>query len=270
MAIQYNQQTDSDFRDWLSRIVAVGEVPNKNNITAVGVLVNSLKSQALWPKMKEIYILAGVTNFNSIFQKLKYITWPTLTNSGFISTDYTVSGINAGLASNVTAKQLFTSVQSTDLASGNRSLGVYETKRASATGFYSTLMGRPGGGGNTAFGPDVIQSSNVSEFRFMDTTVPTSRSIVGTLDVPAGFFAGSESSGLATMRASNTVSSGSYTPGTLNGASAYNIGGSIGGGGWSASTISFGFMGTGLSVAEMATLDSIVNTLMISLACNIY
>lgn len=270
MSIQYSQQTDSDFRDWLNRIIAVGEVPVKNNISAVGVFVNSLKTQGLWAKLQEIYILAGVTNFNSIFQKLKYITWPALTNSGCTSTDYKASGVNAGIAASGVSKFIYTSVQYTDLTVGNRSLGVYETKRNTAASFYSTLMGRAGGGGNTAFGPGVDQSNNGSQYRFMDTTSPTALGIAGALDIPAGFFAGSEKSNTAILRASNAVTSNSFTPGTLNGNSSYTISGALGGGGWSPSTVSFGFMGQGLTIAEMATLDSLVNTLMTSLGCNIY
>jgi len=268
MATHYNSY-DADFNNWLTRITTVGEIPTYNNIAAVSRFVKSLKSQGLWDQLVEIYLFAGVNNFNSIFQKLKYLTTPTITNNGFTSSDYVSSGVNAGLTCG-TSKLLNIGLTYTDLDVGNRSVGVYESKTVTG-GFFSTIIGRAGGGANSAFGPNIVQTNNNSEFRFLDTTSTTGPPQAANPSVLArGLFACFEGPTSVQGRALNTLSTANRTLGTINGTGGYSIGGALGGGGWAVSTISLGFAGRYINTTDQANLDLIVNTLMTDLGCNVY
>jgi hypothetical protein len=269
MAIFYNQY-DKDLSSWLSRIIAAGETPQKPIVSAVGNMVFSLKAQNLWDKLDEIYILSGLTNFNSIFQKLKYINTPALTNysgNAFVSSNYISAGSQAGLVTDgASYKILNTGVVYNAYTPGNRTVGVYETRRGDAS--YATLIGRQRGGANSAFGPTVFPTTKYSNFRFLDTTVSSAdgNSIVG----PAGFFITSEINDLKIGRANQINYSSAFTPGTIGGTENYLLGGGIGGGGVSNSNISFGFIGKGLTATELTAMDTTVNTLMTSFSCNVY
>lgn len=266
MGVFYNQY-DKDLSSWLSRIIAAGETPQKPIVSAVGNMVFSLKAQNLWDKLDEIYILSGLTNFNSIFQKLKYINTPTLTNLNFTSGNYISTGSQAGLVNDgLLFKRLNTGVVYNAYAPGNRTVGVYETRRGDA--FYATLIGRERGGGNSAFGPTTTPTGKYSQFRFFDTTVSNglSDSVVG----PAGFFVASEVNSLMIGRANQTNYSGAFTPGTISGTGNYFIGEALGGGGYANSNVSFGFIGKGLTATELTAMDTTVNTLMTSFSCNVY
>ena len=273
MAVIYNGY-DFYFNNWLNAIQNAGEIPSKTLVLSVAKFVKTLKTQNVWNSLSEVYIFSGLSNYNSIFQKLKYVSNPVLINSGFVQSDYKSTGQTAGLASDgVTSKLLDLTLPYNTFTPGNRSAGVYETKRAQC--FYSTIIGREGIGGNTGWGPDVQNGSNYSEFRYYDNI---GYSGGGAAAIPpgninggaAGLFAVSESGGLAIGRASNSTATTSWTPGTLAGTTAYRIGGNLGGGGLSASTISFGFIGLGLTTDQLIILDSAVNTMMTDFNCNVY
>lgn len=266
MATIYGQY-DKDLASWLSRITIAGETPQKPIVSAVGNMVFSLKAQNLWDKLDEVYILSGLTNFNSIFQKLKYINTSALTNFNFTSAKYISTGSQAGLVNDgLLFKRLDTGVVYNAYTPGNRTVGVYETRRGDA--YYATLIGRERGGGNSAFGPTVTPTTITSQFRFLDTTASTS--LGNAVAGPGGFFAASETTSLALGRANQTNYSSAFTPGTIGGTGNYFIGNALGGGAYANSNVSFGFIGKGLTASELIVMDTIVNNLMTSFSCNVY
>ena len=240
MASLYGQQNDPDFKDWLRRIMIAGEVPSQNIITAVGMFVVTCKQNDIWDKLKEVYILSGLTNFEATKQKLKYINNPLMLSSGISSSHYTPTGPGAGVDLNNGNMSYNLDVSMTDLELGNRSAGVYDIAKVDS--FYSTLIGRQRGGSNSAWGP-TVDPTGITAWRFLDLDSGTV-GIGSSNTSPAGLFANFEGVGEVFGYAHNSATGFSYpVQGVMGGTGGYTIGAPLGGGGWGAATIRFGYLG---------------------------
>ena len=263
MGINYGPRFDADVYDWSVRVASNGGSVSKSVAGAVLSFTLNLKDNGLWSKLKEIYILSGVTDLTSTLTKLKYISTPQITNSGFSSGNYTATGSQCGVSSDgASVKQLLIGVTYTDLVVNNRSVAVYETRRQ--TSFYSTVIGRESGGGNSAFGPTTVPGAT-AQARFLDVGTGATALGSGSASTTAGglLYAGAATS-VVSMYASKTWSSTAATQSGLNGTGSYLIGGAIGGGAVSNSTVSLGFVGEYLTEVETQLLSTYCDALMTS------
>jgi surface protein len=103
---------------------------------AINTLIASLKSDGVWDKITELYLLCGVT-FDGILAKLKYGSVATLTNNNFVSGDLLAAGSGAGLQGDKSTKYLDANAGSTNTA--DASYFAYVTARGTAV---RRLLGR--------------------------------------------------------------------------------------------------------------------------------
>lgn len=108
---------DTDAIDYFTRAEALGGSFDLSGIsgtytdsyvkTAISDFVTGCKTDSIWTKITEAYLLSGVT-FAGVLAKLKHAGTATLTNVNFVSGDYLAAGSGAGLKSNGTTKYLDT------------------------------------------------------------------------------------------------------------------------------------------------------------------
>ena len=269
---QSYQVTDPHVYSWITRVKNYsGESVPAYFAVAVEQFVKDLKSKGLWSLFYEIYLFCGLS-YSSINVKLKTLPGNSniLTLFGVSPSTYNATGANAGIIGDgINARGGQTGVAGSSTISHNRSVGVYETARAAV--FYSTLIGRERGGGNSAFGPTVNPGGN-SAFRVLDTV--SDRIEVSTLNsstTPSGLFMGSEGAGTLTLYNHRTFSKGTRYVGDIAApTNTYVIGGAIGGGNWMNSTISFGFIAQEMTDNQITTFDNILTKLMTVVGCNKY
>jgi hypothetical protein len=265
MPVSYGPKEDTDVTSWITRVqTATGEDISYSFRGAVWKFVFDLKNYQLWNKISEIYILSGVSNLNSTLVKLKYISSPSATFSGTFG--YQATGSTAGIIGDGSSfRQYITGVSSSDLPVQNRFVAAYETSRTAT--FYGTIIGREGGGGNSAFGPTIRPDGQI-ESRMLDvasgaTTIGSSSSTS-----PGGLLYSGAGTGVISTYSNKTWFSQNNTFGSLNGLGGYVIGGSLGGGTPMYSNISLGMLGNYLNESEVANLSLICDNFMLSIGAN--
>lgn len=268
MGNSYGKPKDLDFLDWYNRVLDVNGIISHTNLSYTYDLIFDLKYYNLWDSLSEVYLFCG-GDWNTATQKLKYSASnvPTLTSAGFTSSTYVSSGSAAGIVGNASARVFDTYVTYNALTTNDRSVGCYETRRTAA--FFPTLIGRQSGGGNSAFGPTVIDSTNDSQYRFLDTD--SNDATISTTDGGAGgLFITSIDSAYVRGRSHQNNNSTARVQGTIQGTGDYIIGGGIGGGVYMNSNLSFAFLGKSLTPDQMDNMDIAVNKYMTRLGCNVY
>ena len=265
MSVTYGSR-DADVDAWYSNIISNGGSASSSVQYSVLTFTRNLKSSGLWSKMKEVYIFCGVSDLNSTLTKLKYIDTQRLSNSGFVTGDYTATGSTCGIKGDGTFKRLSTNVVYNALPVRDRFVGAYETTRFG--NFYDTLIGRERGGGNSAFGPTVNPDNRV-QGRILDVTTNSTTVVSSSLATNAG--------GLITTGAYSTNNSfyankvwGSNTTiiGELGGTGSYVIGGGLGGGSFMGGTLSMGFLGNYLNQTETELLSTYCDIFMTDMGGN--
>lgn len=122
---------DADALDYFTRAEALGGSFDLTSVrgrytedyvkTAISNFVAGCKTDSIWTKLTEVYLLAGVT-FGGLMAKLKHAGTATLTNSNFVTGDYLAAGSGAGLLPSATK------ILTTSLTYGaTASLGDYGT-----------------------------------------------------------------------------------------------------------------------------------------------
>jgi hypothetical protein len=139
---------DADAIDYFARAEALG---GSFDLTAVNAAYNELyvksaisnfvagcKSDAIWTKITEFYLLSGVT-FSGVLAKLKHAGTAAITNTGpFVSGDYLAAGSGAGLKSNGSTKYLDTGLSILSVNKSSFGMHAYVSELASAL---SMMMG---------------------------------------------------------------------------------------------------------------------------------
>ena len=260
MATVYGPKFDQDVYNWSQDIVANGGSVSADTVNAVLNFTLTLKSTGIWSKLKEVYILSGVPDLNSSMSKLKYISTARLTNSGTLG--YTATGSECGVSfTGPTVGRITTSVPFDALPVKDRAVAYYETRRGE--NFYDTMIGRERGGGNSAFGPTVNDVTPYMQGRALDTTTSTTTVDGGTNTAPKGLAYLGASATTVDLYTNKTWYPKTHTLGdTIGGTGSYVIGGAIGGGGYSNSTIALGFMMNYLNQTETQLLSNACDVLM--------
>lgn len=97
----------------------------------VNQFIRGLKSDGLWDRIADMGLFAGVDNFNAAMVKLKTPagTSRILTNTNFVSADYTPTGATAGLSAISGARNLRSAATGSAMGMTNASfhMGVYST-----------------------------------------------------------------------------------------------------------------------------------------------
>ena len=259
MGIVYGKSWDVDVLAWQANIISNGGSVSDSTVKSVAQFTNNLKTSGLWSKLKEIYIFCGVTDLNSSLTKLKYITNQRISNTNIPSNYYTATGSTCGIKGDGTYMFLDPGVAYNAFPIKDRFVAAYETNRVA--GFYTTIIGRQRGGGNSAFGP-TISPNGYSQTRALDATSNT-YSYGGVSTSTSGLIASGVSSSTVDHYTNKTWQSASFTLGdTLGGTDGYFILYALGGGGFPLSTISLGFMGNYLTQAQTELLSSYCDTFM--------
>jgi len=265
MSVTYGSR-DADVDAWYSNIITNGGSVSDSVRYSVLTFSRNLKSSGLWAKMKEIYILCGVTDLNSALTKLKYIDTQRLSNSGFVTGDYTATGSTCGIKGDGTFKRLTTNVLYDALPVKNRFVGAYETTRLGT--FYDTVIGREKGGGNTAFGP-TINPNNYTQARILDVTTNTYTVGLSTSTAAGGLITANVTANTVAHYTNKSWQENTYTIGdTLGGTGGYLIGGGIGGGSFMKGTLSMGFLGNYLNQSETELLSTYCDIFMTDMGGN--
>ena len=252
MSVTYGSR-DTDVDAWYSNIVANGGSVSASTIYSVLTFTRNLKSSGLWAKMKEVYIFCGVTDLNSSLTKLKYITNQRITNTNIPSNYYTATGSTCGIRGDGTYMFLTPGVAYDAVPVKDRFVAAYETNRVAA--FYTTLIGREKGGGNTAFGP-TINPDGHSQARILDVTENPYTIGYSTPVVAGGLITANVGTSNIAHYANKTWQDTTYTIGdTLGGTGGYLILCALGGGGFPSTTISLGFIGNYLNQAQTELLS---------------
>lgn len=252
MSVTYGSR-DTDVDAWYNNIVANGGSVSDSVRYSVLTFSRNLKSSGLWAKMKEVYILCGVTDLNSALTKLKYIDTQRLINVGFATGDYTATGSSCGIKGDGTYKRLDTSVVYNALPVKDRFAAAYETTRLG--NFYDTVIGRERGGGNSAFGP-TINPNNAFGSRLLDTTTSAQYGPNSSGDTAQGLiYVGATTSASTAYNNKVWTSNVNIIGDTLGGTGGYVIGGGIGGGGFMKGTLSMGFLGNALTQSQTELLS---------------
>jgi hypothetical protein len=265
---------DSDAYSYFARVESIGGSFNLTSInssytasyikSSINAFVIGCKTDNIWSKLTEIYLLSGVS-FNGLFTKLKFSLTPSLSNNGFVGSDFVIGGSGAGLVGNGSTKRIACGINRTD--THNISLSAYVTFPqtntinagyigASTAAPAGSFLGRGINGGSDAFSNGEGTSQYASQ-------ISASRN---------GFFVGSSRSQTdrqlyrnGSSIATNTVSAPNSTQ-TLE-FSLFSFNGTTN---VSNARLSFAHIGTGLTTQESVSLSSRVNTLMTSIGANVY
>jgi len=214
-----------------------------------------LKTDGLWNKLTEFYLLAGKT-FGGLTVKGKGSG--SITNNNFVSGDYQATGSGAGLTGDGSSKYIICNLappsNPDDLHCGH-----YMT--ANATGNIVSLDGGTAGS-NADFqlrDADAVfpaSSVNLTSLWTLEPCYPiASRRGVNDVEVYQNGVSRATDTTTATASISDVASWQLFA---IEGASL------------SAATLTFAHIGTGLTDTEASNLSTRVNTLMTSLGCNVY
>jgi hypothetical protein len=258
--------SDPDALDYFSRAEALGGSFDQTAInalyteaymkSAISDCIAGLKTDAVWDKITELYLMAGVT-FPGLMAKVKHAGTEASTNVGpFDSGDYLAAGSGAGLKGDATTKRLNTEFGT--VAQNDITIGAYITEAPSAGG---TIVGRATDGNFRlawSSGSTYVYRLNQTPSVILSAIGETGQIIVtrrGPFDCEA-YKDGS--SFLASSAASTTTGSGNIFI-FSNGDTLY-----------SNQRLPCAYLCDGLTGTEAANLSSRINTLMTALGCNVY
>jgi hypothetical protein len=266
---------DADALDYFTRAQALGGSFDLSALnatytevyvkTAISDFIAGCKTDAIWTKLTEVYLLAGVT-FGGLMAKLKHAGTATLTNNGpFVSGDYLAAGSGAGLVGNGTTKRLVSSVPIATL----RSLFTYNTLGASQSSSYIGVDSFPSVN-RVRLGFDLATNATTGNIGGNNTNrVNGNTQQIGALIITrqseTALKLFSNGSLLNTYAVSVAFTSPSALPIQLF---AENINGAPGSFGNHKAV--FAGYGTGLTDTDAANLSTRVNALMTALGANVY
>ena len=254
---------DPDALDYFSRAEALGGSFDQTAINAlytesyikkaISDCIAGLKTDAVWSKITELYLMGFVT-FAGLMAKVKHAGTATLTNTNFVSGDYLAAGSGAGLKGNGSAN-LATSFQ--PASNSNYSLSAYVIQSATAS---SALITIGTNGSNEIFrigaGQVVVRPNFVTGFASAITT---------------GYFIGSRRTSTDAEAYRNGISYG--TTATSDNAAFSNcflFSRPAATFFYTDARMSAAHVGTGLTDTEAANLSSRINTLMTAIGANVY
>jgi hypothetical protein len=225
--------------------------------------IRGLKSDGLWDAILDMGVMAGADNFNGVLVKVKAAPGSprVLTNSNFVSGDYTPAGANAGLLGNGVNKRLNT---------GNITIS---TQTSFSLGFYGMSMPTTGTSMFISDFQNTVRDGTLhggSSFIF-NTGTPTGAIVSGTTS-SNGFIVGSRTTGSEArlFRNGSQIGINNGTPSTFSGVFAPSIFARSDGSFFSTALGRLYFVGTGLSAAQVSSLSTRVNDLMRSIGANVY
>jgi hypothetical protein len=279
---------DTDALDYFTRAEALGGSFDLSGIsgtytesyvkTAISDFVAGCKTDSIWTKITEAYLLSGVT-FGGVLAKLKHAGTAALTNVNFVSGDYLAAGSGAGLIGNGSTKRL-TSGQnmSAGVAVDDLHLSFYTTvARTVASGFPAEVHCWIFGSESTTFTGLTSFGSGASNYTFWSGgySDATTNSTFGT-----GYMCGTSRPGIVGTASAFLYKNGSSTSSNLNKALAgrslpavdmnvfcANNGGPFR---YTDSRLSFVTKGTALTDTDAANLSTRINALMTALGANVY
>jgi hypothetical protein len=272
---------DADAADYFSRAEALGGSFDLTAIsgtytesyvkTAISDYVAGCKTDGIWTKLTEIYLLSGVT-FDGLMAKLKHAGTAAMTNTNFVTGDYAAAGSGAGLIGNGSTKMLDSGFNCSLLNENN-----------SAWSLYSRSLANTGNGG--PLGAIVSTASFDPRFGshcpFTDRRIYSDQYNSGTGRVSSAALLTTDIVGLITA---SRVSSSSHVIYRNGGSIASNA--SSGGSlpnltfrifnvhettiGFASYRASFASVGQGLTSGDAAALSTRTNALMTALGANVY
>jgi len=125
---------------------------------AINNFVKGCKTDAIWDKLTEVYLLAGVS-FGGLMAKLKFASVATTTNFNFVAADYLSVGSGGGLKGNASDKRVETGIGTDALDINDFAFGVYVTQRNTVA---CGLFGNSGGGQDFSCG--IVDDSSPSNY----------------------------------------------------------------------------------------------------------
>jgi hypothetical protein len=248
---------DIDAKDYFMRVAAAG-----GDFASAGYTANftkatinrwfvAMKDLGVYNNLVEVYLLVGPT-FNGIFQKLKYLTVPTITNVNFVSGDYIQSGPGAGLRGNSSSKRLDTLLPTSNAPSSSHVVGVYVTV-AHGSGGGRTVVGAVNGTRNAGMygtaGQGIYASTGGTARMFEN---PTGMMVLSARSLWSNGVKGALQTG------------GTYTTGD----DTYGLFGRAGS--FSNPRMTFAAIGASYSESDVVKMSSATNALMGSLDANTY
>ena len=225
-----------------------------------------LKTDGVWDKLTEFYLLAGKT-FGGLTVKGKGTG--SLTNNNFVTGDWLGAGSGAGLAGDGSTKYLDTGLLQSAIPANDSHLGAYLTDATAGTN--DAIVGAESGGNNDRL--YLGTGATATELYFTDED--RWESINNDPGYGNGMLIGTKNSSdeyLYTNGAELTTEAKSGTDRTPYGGNLFAFALNSGGipTGHLASTITFAHVGTGLTDTDASNLSTRVNTLMTALGCNTY
>jgi hypothetical protein len=230
---------------------------------AISDMIVGLKADAVWDKLIELYLMAGVT-FDGLMAKVKHAGTATLTNTSnnFVAADYIAAGSGAGLKGNGSNKTLTTTKTHGTLGS----MGIYRTVRETSGG---APIGEDDGAGSNRLFMDSFGAGGATRYYYGGTVGVNGNTDNGFLAVSRvsstslrayrnTVVAGANGSGI-TLRSNATTSIGLFCkafPGSLQ--NQCNL------------RMSFAYVAEPLDDTEALNLSARVNTLMTALGCNVF
>jgi hypothetical protein len=257
---------DAAAQDYFTRAEALGGSFNQSGINAtytaayvknaINVFVLGCKTDSIWTKLTEVYLLAGVS-FGGILAKLKYTSVATLTNTNFVTGNYLAAGSGAGILG-ANTKFLGTSyITPTIVGYG---LSAYST--AAIVSGFATAWFSDGVVADRIAVPAYRTDKMSYEFTGYGVTF-----LNGTVDNGQGFYTATRASTTSLIaykngvqNATNTTSSTGTNAGPLK----------IFDGGTNGLRTSMAIAHEHLTAGQALNLSTRVNTLMTALGTNVY
>lgn len=262
---------DADALNYFTRAEALGGSFDLSGIngtytedyvkTAISNFIAGCKTDSIWTKLTEVYLLSGVT-FGGLMAKLKHAGTATLTNANFVSGDYLAAGSGAGLAGNGTNKSLGTSLASTGTPYSDLSYSAYLISMTSQNEFMGVLSSGGGAG-------RVLVNWVAGGETYINIGDGNSRETLHGSDYgsrKAYFLATSTGTAGANFR--NGGNKYSFTSAAILGTGNWAV--LRGPNNFGNSKLSFAHIGTGLTDTDAANLSTRVNALMTAIGANVY
>jgi len=265
---------DADAQDYFTRAEALGGSFDQSGLgysesvvkTAISDFVAGCKTDSIWTKIIEAYLLAGVT-FSGVLAKLKHAGTAAITNVNFVSGDYLAAGSGAGLVGNGTTKHLNLTVADNTIGVDSRSWSTYVTGLGTNNKYW---MGVSGGAADNHWSLIYITtlygyapSSGASQIVAKSPTVTTGYPIASRRanNAQECYWNGTSSAtGSTLVTGAATANNWRLFDINNNGASA----------GPTDARFSFAHIGSGLTDTDAANLSTRVNALMTALGANVY
>lgn len=246
---------------------------------AINAFVAGCKTDSIWTKLTEVYLLAGVS-FGGLMAKLKYSSVATLTNTNFVSGDYVPAGSGAGAKGNGTNKRLagnflFSALPAVD----NAHLSCYVTQaRVTTTGNPAEIQGNNASGVSSRIALGTFYTTDTTHFF---GTGGDAADVVVNAQFGTGFLAGRTVATGSGLHTANAFKNGSIT-GSRSGITTAgrvlpavdlqlfcrNNNGSFDR--FTDSRLSFASAGATLTNTDELNLSLRVNALMTALGANVY